>query len=203
VDYFPPIIAGIATAFIMGPVFWVLLETSITKGFGSAVAFDVGVMISDVVFIGICIFAGSKLAGAEDNEQGFYLLGGAILIVYGLILLLNKKTDKKTASKLTINKKNYFNLAVKGFALNMINVGVLLYWLTLFKTVAQDFGPSTKDHIIFFTIVLSIYFLVDLIKIVFANRFSSFLTERNSVYINIIIALILIISGIVFLIKGF
>ena len=51
-----PVTVGFFTAFIMGPVFWVLLETSITKGFRAAVAFDLGVIIADTCFILICYF---------------------------------------------------------------------------------------------------------------------------------------------------
>ena len=39
-SYITPISVGFFTAFIMGPVFWVLLETSITKGVRAAIAFD-------------------------------------------------------------------------------------------------------------------------------------------------------------------
>lgn len=201
-DYITPITAGVATAFIMGPVFWVLLETSITKGFRAAVAFDLGVIISDIVFVAICIFASSKLTGAEENQQGLYLFGGTILMVYGLILLFKKKNKKTKTSKIDINKHNYLGLAIKGFALNIINVGVLLYWLVLFNTFGQESGSSTNDYIVFFAIVLTTYFIVDMIKIILANKFSTFLTERNISLVNIIIALILIISGLVFLIKG-
>ena len=37
----------------MGPAFFVLIETSITKGFRAALYFDLGVIIADIVFISI------------------------------------------------------------------------------------------------------------------------------------------------------
>ena len=36
---------GLLLAFTIGPVFFVLLETSVTKGFKSALIFDLGVML--------------------------------------------------------------------------------------------------------------------------------------------------------------
>ena len=42
---------GIILAFTIGPVFFVLLETSVTKGFTSAVIFDLGVILADIIFI--------------------------------------------------------------------------------------------------------------------------------------------------------
>lgn len=44
---------GIILAFTIGPVFFVLLETSATKGFTSALIFDLGVILADVVFIAV------------------------------------------------------------------------------------------------------------------------------------------------------
>ena len=42
---------GIFLSFMIGPVFFILIETSITKGFRAALAFDLGVVLADVVFI--------------------------------------------------------------------------------------------------------------------------------------------------------
>ena len=42
---------GFFLAFMIGPVFFVLLETSVTKGFRAAVVFDLGVIVADIFFI--------------------------------------------------------------------------------------------------------------------------------------------------------
>ena len=44
---------GIFLSFMIGPVFFILLETSIIKGFRAALVFDLGVVSGDIVFIGI------------------------------------------------------------------------------------------------------------------------------------------------------
>ena len=48
---------GFFLAFMIGPVFFVLIETSVTKGFRAAVAFDLGVIIADIIFIGVAYFS--------------------------------------------------------------------------------------------------------------------------------------------------
>ena len=48
---------GFFLAFMIGPVFFVLLETSATKGFWAAIVFDLGVTIADVFFIGLAYFS--------------------------------------------------------------------------------------------------------------------------------------------------
>ena len=197
-----PITIGFFTAFIMGPVFWVLLETSITKGFKAAIAFDLGVMFADVCFIGICYLGSFQLLEDEQNKQGLFVLGGTILLLYGLFSWLNRNKKTKDQPEINESKENYFGLAVKGFAINILNVGVFIFWggITIVSSPAS--GKSFTTFILFFSIVLLSYFLTDLLKISVANRFKSLLTGKGIVIVNSIISLILVISGAVLIIKG-
>ena len=52
---------GIGLAFMIGPVFFVLLETSATKGFRAATIFDLGVILADVVFVYFAYYGSHSL----------------------------------------------------------------------------------------------------------------------------------------------
>ena len=197
-----PITVGFFTAFIMGPVFWVLLETSITKGFKAAVAFDLGVMFADVCFIGICYLGSFQLLEDEQNKQGLFVLGGTILLLYGLFSWVNRAKKNKENLDIQESKENYFGLAAKGFAINILNVGVFIFWggVTIVSSPAS--GKSFTSFVLFFSIVLLSYFITDLLKISVANRFKSLLTGKGIVIVNTIVSLILVISGVVLILKG-
>ena len=197
-----PITVGFFTAFIMGPVFWVLLETSITKGFKAAVAFDLGVMFADVCFIGVCYLGSFQLLDDEQNKQGLFVLGGTILLLYGLFSWINRNKKSKDQPEIQESKENYFGLAAKGFAINILNVGVFIFWggVTIVSSPAS--GKSFTSFVLFFSIVLLSYFITDLLKISVANRFKSLLTGKGIVIVNSIVSLILIVSGIVLILKG-
>ena len=45
------ILFGILLSFIVGPVFFVLLETSIKKGIRHAIFLDIGVLFSDILYL--------------------------------------------------------------------------------------------------------------------------------------------------------
>ena len=197
-----PITVGFFTAFIMGPVFWVLLETSITKGLKAAVAFDLGVMFADVCFIGVCYLGSFQLLEDEQNKQGLFVLGGTILLLYGLFSWINRAKKNKENLDLQESKENYFGLAVKGFAINILNVGVFIFWggVTIVSSPAS--GKSFTRFVLFFSIVLLSYFITDLLKISVANRFKTLLTGKGIVIVNSIISLILVVSGIVLILKG-
>ena len=197
-----PITVGFFTAFIMGPVFWVLLETSITKGFKAAVAFDLGVMFADVCFIGVCYLGSFQLLEDDQNKQGLFVLGGTILLLYGLFSWINRNKKTKDQPEIQESKENYFGLAVKGFAINILNVGVFIFWGGVTIVSSPSSGKSFTSFVLFFSIVLLSYFVTDLFKISVANRFKSLLTGKGIVIVNSIVSLILIVSGVVLILKG-
>ena len=201
-NIFTPITVGFFTAFIMGPVFWVLLETSITKGFKAAVAFDLGVMFADVCFIGVCYLGSFQLLEDEQNKQGLFVLGGTILLLYGLFSWINRAKKSKDQPDIQESKENYFGLAAKGFAINILNVGVFIFWggVTIVSSPAS--GKSFTSFVLFFSIVLLSYFITDLLKISVANRFKTLLSGKGIVIVNSIISLILVVSGVVLILKG-
>jgi|TARA_E500000178_G_C17025243_1_gene757679 threonine/homoserine/homoserine lactone efflux protein len=201
-NFLTPITIGFFTAFIMGPVFWVLLETSITKGFKAAVAFDLGVMFADACFIGVCYLGSFQLLEDDQNKQGLFVLGGTILLLYGLFSWINRNKKSKDQPEIQETKENYFGLAAKGFAINILNVGVFIFWggVTIVSSPAS--GKSFTSFVLFFSIVLLSYFITDLLKISVANRFKSLLTGKGIVIVNSIVSLILIVSGVVLILKG-
>ena len=89
---------GLLLSFMIGPVFFVLLETSATKGFRAGVSLDLGVILADIVFLLIVYFSSFQLLENLSNEPGLFVFGGMILLVYGIFLFV-KKTKKRRMSK--------------------------------------------------------------------------------------------------------
>src|SRR5690606_41636640 len=76
---------GILLSFTIGPVFFVLLETSATKGFKSALIFDLGVILADILFIIVAFYSTTKLLHNIKDDPSFLIFGGVLLAVYGFI----------------------------------------------------------------------------------------------------------------------
>ena len=193
---------GFFLAFMIGPVFFILLETSVIKGFRAAVAFDLGVVFSDILFILLAYFSSYQLLENLSNQPGLYVFGGTLLAAYGTIVFLKKTKVPHDRSTITPEKANYLELFMKGFFLNAINVGVLVFWLGLIIVIGPNLDGDPKRFLLFFSTLLTAYFITDLLKISVANRFKSLLTGKGIVIVNSIISLILIVSGIVLIIKG-
>ena len=200
-NYLTPISVGFFTAFIMGPVFWVLLETSITKGLRAAVAFDIGVILADVLFILATYYGSVKLFLSESNKDGLFVLGGTIILLFGVYSWLTRKKEEEKI-EVTESKHNYIGLAAKGFAINIFNVGVLIFWGGVTIVAGPSTGKDPLSFVLFFSIVILAYFITDLGKIVIAKQLKVFINGKTIVFVKSLLALILVISGIVLIIGG-
>jgi len=195
---------GFLLAFMIGPVFFVLLETSVTKGFRAAVSFDFGVIVADVFFIGIAYFSSFQLLENLSNQPGLFVFGGMIITVYGIIIFLKKpKRVTKEASQLEFKRTNYLGLFVKGFLLNFINIGVLVFWLGVIIITGPGLENDLNRFFVFFGTMILAYFVTDLLKILLAKQLKRKLTPTLILKIKKLLGLVLIVCGLVLIVKGF
>lgn len=199
---------GILLAFTIGPVFFVLLETSVTKGFKAAFTFDLGVVFGDIVFILIAYFSTSQLLEKLKDDSSLFIFGGAIMFAYGIISFIKEKRNKKKklAEELdqdTIPKNNYLALFFKGFVLNFINIGVLGFWMMIIITFGPQLEMNTERIFTFFTAILITYLATDIIKILIAKQLRSKLTPYIIYKIRRVISVVLMIFGFFLMIQGF
>ncbi|APX98937.1 threonine/homoserine/homoserine lactone efflux protein [Lacinutrix venerupis] len=195
---------GFFLAFMIGPVFFVLLETSVIKGFRAALAFDLGVIVADILFIAIAYFSSFQLLENLSNQPGLYVFGGTILAIYGFIIFFKKpKKEAIETMKIVIPKTDYFRLFIKGFFLNFINIGVLVFWLGVIIVVGPSLENNANRFVVFFGAMIGAYFVTDIFKILLAKQLKNKLTPNAIIKVKRLLGLILVICGIVLIIKGF
>ena len=195
---------GFFLSFMIGPVFFVLIETSVTKGFRAAVVFDLGVIIADVFFIALAYFSSFQLLENLSNQPGLFVFGGMIITVYGIIIFLKKpKKASQQENEYISDKKNYLGMFIKGFLINFINIGVLVFWLGIIIITGPTLENNLNRFVVFFSTMIGVYFFTDLVKILLAKQPKKKLTPTRIVKVKKILGFILVICGLVLIIKGF
>lgn len=201
-DVFMAIPLGILLCFLIGPVFFIVLETAATKGFRAAIVFDLGVVTADFAFIAIAVFSSYRLINNIKDEPALYIFGGLIMITYGIISYLKLKKDSKNIDEtgenmqLELGAKDYRSLYFKGLFLNFINVGVLGFWFLIFLTFGPVMELKTSRLMVFFSTVIITYLVVDIGKMVLAKKLKSKMTPTNIFKIKKWTSLLLIVFGI-------
>lgn len=205
-DILSAIPVGFFLSIMPGAVFFVLLETSVIKGFRAALAFDLGAILSDIVFILIAYFSSYRLLESIKDEPALFIFGGLIMVTYGIISLIkinrSAKNDLLDDEARDILRKDYVSLFVKGFLLNFINIGVLGFWLAIIITWGPQLDLDPSRMLVFFTSVIGAYLLIDIGKILLAKQLRRKLTFRNIAKIKKGISIILMVFGAALLIQG-
>ena len=201
-DYIDAVVFGFILSFSFGPIFFILLETSITRGIKQAVFMDFGVIVSDLLFFSLAYFGASKIA-TEENQPALFLLGGVILTVYSVISFINNVAKKNKIKKAkAVEETRLLKYAVKGFLLNIINVSCLVIW----AGVIVWFGPKVEMSPVkiwtFFIVSVITYLAINVLKFLLSSRLKSKLTDKVLFYIRQGLNILILIFGIVLVFKG-
>jgi len=173
---------GFLLSVMVGPVFFILLETSLTKGIRAALALDIGVFISDILYILFALSFVDQISSINSGENKliFGFIGGS---------------------------KDYLLLGLKGFILNIANPAVIFYWLSILSLAAQSVPDNTKNPntwiLLFLSILLGTYFGIDILKVFTAKRLRTLVNQNLLNALNILIGLIFFLTGIFQIIKNF
>lgn len=194
------LIGFILSLVLIGPVFFLLLETSVSRGWKAAITLNLGVITADILCIFIAYYGSKDLALAIQNNPSIYIFGGFFILIYGVIMFITKPNLKMR--NVNIVNRNYFRTFMNGFLLNILNIGVIVFWFFIVSTVVIQY-PKTEDTFLYMGIVLATFFGIDLGKIFLAQKVKESFTMRRIFYLKKTIGFILIIFGIIVVLKGF
>jgi len=207
------IIKGIVTGFILsimvGPVFFVLLETSIRRGIRAAISFDFGVLLSDVIYVLVAFVFYSQVSAIISGERQDLLkiVGGVLFLIYGVVTYV-KKTKETPMDEVgnVINKSSdYAILAIKGFFLNFANPLVIFYWFSVITLGAKSTVDGDTDNyaiLYYIAVILITFFSFDLLKIFGAKKLRPLVTDKVLVILNHFIGIVFVAFGVFLLAQG-
>jgi threonine/homoserine/homoserine lactone efflux protein len=186
---------GIVLTFLVGPVFFTILQTSLEAGFWKGVLVAVGVSLSDIFYVVICYFGVAQWA-VNANVRIFLAYGGGIiLIAFGLYHLLIKSRRQLNTLK-PVSEKRRYQYVLKGFVINGMTPMVLFFWVATVSFATVHYGYSSgQDFSLFFLGMLGTILSTDILKAFLADKVRRLITPRSMTIMNILIGLILFAFG--------
>lgn len=202
---FDGIKVGLILCFMIGPIFFALVQTGVEQGFRAGVMVGFGVWISDLIYI-LAVYWGISFISRITQWENFsvYLgLGGSIILVlFGLAALAKNPSFKHYRLPETKRFSSYFSLWFKGFLLNAVNPFTIFFWLGLMSTVIIKNELHGGDAILFFSAALGTVMLTDVLKVLSAKRIRQVLRPIHLLWIRRISGVALIVFGVALLVRA-
>ena len=186
---------GFAFSFALGPVFFSLIKASLEYGFRAAVSIALGVIIADLVLLGIA-YGGVEAFLPQGVDVTFWvqLLGGLLLLGIGGATIL-KKSKNTEGSPLTHERRIIKHLSI-GFFLNIINPANFLEWVGTASVLKTKYHFETFENVSFFAGALLAVFGTELSVAYFASRLRRVLSDRVIYRINVVSGAVFMGSGV-------
>ena len=160
----------------LGPIFFLLIETSFSRGPRHAFALDLGVITADILCIVAAFFASADLVQLIDKHPGFYRITALIILIYAVYMVVSK-TKMHIAEEEKMINQNYFKTFLNGFFFNILNIGVVFFWLVTVISVRNAY-PNLNEFLLYMALVVGTYLVIDILKIYLAKQFHYKLTEK-------------------------
>ena len=209
------IIIGLSLTFIMGfgLSFFTLIQTSINRGFKSAMLLDIGIILNDIMVVALMMMTNLQFNITEkDNLLYAGISAGIILIIFGIYTFNlspkkiihisehnNEKIDKMN-EKFDDEPKWYVYVS-KGFIINIFNSFVWIFWITCVATASSNFEGNKYSMIIFFVGIFSTVLFFDTLKALGAYSLEKFFTVKMMKKLNQVTGIALILFGLFVIVR--
>jgi threonine/homoserine/homoserine lactone efflux protein len=194
------ILVGFTIAVMLGPAFFTLIQTSIHRGFKSGFFLALGIFLSDLTLVLLCYLGASQVINAATNKLVLGIIGGGIMIVFGLVTFNRKTQITEENETIEVKVPGPFTYIAKGYFLNFSNPFIWIFWLGVMGAASSNYDTD-MDLIIFFTGTLSTVFLTDLFKSFVANKIKQRLNPNVMHWINRIVGISLVAFGVALILR--
>ncbi len=195
---------GLFLALAVGPIFIVITQTSIEKGWKAGMAVGLGIWTSDMIYIA-CSYKFVKSLEHTFNDPVFKfwagIIGGGVLILFGIYMIAKQKTLKLETVELSA--KNFFQFFTRGFAVNTLNPFTPIFWLGVISTNVVARAMTLPQTFILMGTIMLVIMTTDTAKVFLAQAIRSKLNNTHMHYISVISGSFLLIIGLIMLINVF
>lgn len=196
---------GLILSFMIGPIFFALVQTSVEEGFRAGAMVALGIWVSDTSFV-LAVYYGVSYLAEVVKAPSFSLIlglaGSILLAIFGLTTLLTIPKGLLSGTMPAYKRSSsYLSLFIKGFLINTINPFTVFFWTSLMSTVVLKDGFDDFQAKWFFGGVLGTIVVTDLLKVIMAKKIRYSLRPIHLLWLRRISGGALIVFGVVLLVR--
>lgn len=190
---------GLVLAAMLGPIFVVLMHSSVKRGSKAGFAAASGIWISDLTFILLSYLFISKLIHWVDNENFTFwssLIGGLILLVFGIVTMLRNSTFDEESLDASIPLKEWSAFFIKGILVNTVNPFTFVFWIGVMTSNVIGRNLTITQTVEFVGAIFLTIMFTDSLKVLLANSIRRHINQRTFSMISKVAGLGLMAFGI-------
>lgn len=196
---FQGIILGLTVSISFGPALMALIQTSIKHGIKTGILLALGIFSSDLIVVIGAYFGASQIVTKNETQIIFGIIGGTVMIVFGLFSLLHKvnvNEKVEVVKEITVKRPGVMRYYFKGFFLNIANPFLWAFWITSVLAISSSYRGNRLLTVLFFTGTLGTILITDILKCILANKIKLAANPYVKLWINRIVGAIFILFGI-------
>ena len=182
--------AGIISSFLTGPVFFAMIKTSIEKGFMAGFSLALGVIISDVILIGLVLFGSQFLVYQDSFDKYIGVFGGIFLLAVGVYYLFSTVSiNYENNTIMKISKRGYL---IKGFLMCILTPSTLMFWIIVSGIISVKLNNRLNEKLFCFFIVMATQLAIDSLKSYYSSKLRYHIKEDTLSKLNKVAGVIII-----------
>lgn len=198
---------GLGLSVLAGPILFMLIQTGLERGLRAGVALGAGAWSSDLLYV-LLVYNFLSYIKALTDGPDFYLylglIGGILVLIIGIATLFSKSPEMKDPDHPSGQDlpARYSQLWLKGFLVNTLNPFAFFFWLSAASIGSvQGGGTGVYNAWIYLAGVFSMIIATDVLKVAGAKKIRYLLSKEKMDKVRLFIAVLLIISGVVLLVR--
>ena len=187
---------GLVLCFLLGPIFFTLIQTSVEEGGRAGLIVGTGIWTSDFLYIAAVYWGLAYIKRLTELEYfTLYtgIIGGIILLSFGLFSLMTRP-KVNTFQENPSRTSHVVALFSKGLLINGVNPFTVFFWIGI-TSLNSNFND--QQGFLFFSGILSTIIITDMLKILLAKKIRQRLKPKHIIGIRKITGILLIIFGVV------
>lgn len=182
--------AGIISSFLTGPVFFAMIKTSIEKGFMAGFSLALGVIISDVILIGLVLFGSQFLVYQDSFDKYIGVFGGIFLLAVGVYYLFSTVSiNYENNTIMKISKRGYL---IKGFLMCILTPSTLMFWIIVSGIISVKLNNRLNEKLFCFFIAMATQLAIDSLKSYYSSKLRYHIKESTLSRLNKVAGVIII-----------
>ncbi|MBU6340255.1 MAG: LysE family transporter [Bacteroidetes bacterium] len=165
-------LAGLAYGFLLGPLFFIGLRITLTKGFRHGLMLVLGAFCSDMILI-VATWWGARYLSDVVQDGPFHTTLGTIsallVIGFGISAMLPGRSRRFQTQQETLESGEKRRMSVlKGFLLNMANPSNWIFWLSMNAAANSQIlqAGTSAPAVIFLTSAIGVVCASDICKVI-------------------------------------